>query len=657
MATTDAGTARGTAARAKGDDLLDTLLAPDDPELAQRHWMQEIKRAENVFESWHNRCRKILKRYRQQTDRANSDTTTRRYALLWANIETLKPAVYSRAPAAVASRRNKTANPVLRKATEVIERCTNTAASESGFAEVLEMVRDDYLLVARGTAWVRYEADFEEQEYILGVGPDGKPLTVMVDAIADERAVADYIHWTDFLHGPARFWKEVPWVARRVFMTRSELIERFGPETALTVACDHTNKRDRRSKGDDEQAETAPKATIYEIWSKRDRAVFWVAKDAPAILDAGPPPLEFDGFFPCPKPAYGTLTNDDLIPTPDYTFYQDQDEELDRLSRRIYSLLDALKLKGFYPGGASGIGNAMKKAFATDTPEMIPIPEWAAMGEGSAKLVFWPVENVIKVLQGCYDARDRIVQQVYEVTGMSDIVRGASNPNETATAQSIKAQWGSVRVRDRQAVLARFAQDCFKLVAEVVAERFQPETLQRMSEMELDEQVVGVLRDGVNRNFQIEVQSDALAQPDEDAEKQRRTEFGTMFGTMIVQAQQALIAMPPPMAASMAPVIGQAILFTIRGFKAGREMEDTVERAIDETVAMFQQMAQQPPPPPEPPPAVQAAQIKAEVDGRKHETEAALKARGQDMDAQLTVREQDIRAAQGIQRQLEPTIQ
>ncbi|MGO8448160.1 hypothetical protein ACC791_37205, partial [Rhizobium ruizarguesonis] len=57
-----------------------------------------------------------------------------------------------------------------------------------------------------------------------GMGEDdGAP----PEAISDERVCIDYVHWSDFLHSPARRWKDVTWVERRVPMTDEELEKRF----------------------------------------------------------------------------------------------------------------------------------------------------------------------------------------------------------------------------------------------------------------------------------------------------------------------------------------------------------------------------------------------------------------------------------------------
>ncbi|MCQ4187755.1 hypothetical protein FK515_29740, partial [Klebsiella pneumoniae] len=74
-------------------------------------------------------------------------------------------------------------------------------------------------------------------------------------------------------------------------------------------------------------------------------------------------------------------------------------------------------------------------------------------------------------------ARDQCKQTIYEITGISDIVRGASDAGETATAQQIKSRFASIRLQKMQAEVARFAADLIRIKAEIMCELYQPQTL------------------------------------------------------------------------------------------------------------------------------------------------------------------------------------
>ena len=84
--------------------------------------------------------------------------------------------------------------------------------------------------------------------------------------------------------------------------------------------------------------------------------MIWVSEGCENILDEDDPHLELREFFPCPKPAYGTVQRGSLVPVPDVLQYRDQLEELNLLTGRIHALSDALEAKGFYPAGGARAG-------------------------------------------------------------------------------------------------------------------------------------------------------------------------------------------------------------------------------------------------------------------------------------------------------------
>ena len=82
------------------------------------------------------------------------------------------------------------------------------------------------------------------------------------------------------------------------------------------------------------------RAKVHETWDKNARKVYWWAESYnEELLDEKDDPLGLEGFWPTPKPLFSTLTNDSLIPIPDYTEYEDQARELDDLTTRIDALV------------------------------------------------------------------------------------------------------------------------------------------------------------------------------------------------------------------------------------------------------------------------------------------------------------------------------
>ena len=127
------------------------------------------------------------------------------------------------------------------------------------------------------------------------------------------------------------------------------------------------------------------------------------------------------GFFPCPRPAYATLTNEDLIPIPDYKQYIDLADELDTISERISKLTKILRLSGGYDASAEGVGKMLEpgadgKMVAISNLSAL-IGKSAAAGGGLNGVVVWlPIDMIAQALVGLYQARDQAKNTLYEMS-------------------------------------------------------------------------------------------------------------------------------------------------------------------------------------------------------------------------------------------------
>ena len=111
---------------------------------------------------------------------------------------------------------------------------------------------------------------------------------------------------------------------------------------------------------DEDRMEVIGRARVWEVWDARTRKVYWFNRDyQEELLDEEDDPFRLEGFFPCPKPAYGTLGNDSLVPTPDYMHYSALAEELDSQTQRIDNLTSALRAAGIYDSSVEGISRLL----------------------------------------------------------------------------------------------------------------------------------------------------------------------------------------------------------------------------------------------------------------------------------------------------------
>src|SRR6185436_11096088 len=144
------------------------------------------------------------------------------------------------------------------------------------------------------------------------------------------------------------------------------------------------------------------------------------------------------------KPAYGTVQRGSLIPVPDVMQYRDQLDEINVLTARIHALSDALEVKGFYPAGGGELADAIQTAIKIKTPGevLVPIKNWATFGGTKDILIWMPIDMIAQTITQLVALRKEIISDIYQIMGLSDIMRGATDPNETLGAQQLKTQYG-----------------------------------------------------------------------------------------------------------------------------------------------------------------------------------------------------------------------
>jgi hypothetical protein len=268
---------------------------------------------------------------------------------------------------------------------------------------------------------------------------------------------------------------------------------------------------------------------------------------------------------------------------------------------------------GIYAADEPAIERLMKEG---NDGVLIPVKNWAAFVEKGGlqgAVQFMPLRDVAQALQQLYQARESCKQIIYETTGLSDIMRGASVASETATAQQIKSQFASLRLNSMKDDMSRFARDILRMKSEIICSKYQPETLIQMSgisftpDAQFIEPAIQMLKNESMRNFNIDIETDTLVQIDQQAEKQSRIEFLTSASTFL----EKVLPMGQQ-APELVPLLGEMLLFGIRGFKIGRTIEGSFEQFIAQMNQQEKAKAAQPPQPPPPTPEMIRAQAESQ---------------------------------------------
>lgn len=479
-----AGKSGGTEGRRLASFWLGQVIESDDDK-GQKRWLK--------------RGSQIERRYRDERNRTDEEGQ-RRYNALWCNVQILLPALYGKCPVPICERRFKDKDPAGRGAAQILERALRNEIEINGFDEAMQLAVQDYLLPGRGTVWVRYEPEFGEPISIppdsemdtSDTGGDIEPdddsdgeekLRETGDRIVRESCPIDFIQWTDFYTFPvrARTWSEVTAIGKRVYMTRDQMIRRFGPDIGRAIPLQKDDRHMRRQEDTQQGHEVEQKGQIYEVWDRTHEEVLWIAEGYPYLCDKKDDPLKLEKFFPVPRPLYANPTSNTLVPVPDFLQYQDQAIQIDELTQRISMLAKACKVAGVYNAAAKSIQRLFNESVEN---ELIPVDDWQAFAdkngvEGNISLL--PLKEIMGVLQELQQVRDMAIQDMDRITGINDVMRGTDDQRETLGGQRLAANATGTRLQRRQNEVARFAKDTIRIVADIMCQHFSPQSLIEVS--------------------------------------------------------------------------------------------------------------------------------------------------------------------------------
>lgn len=600
------------------------------PEGWQRRWQVELSMARQMLDKFVQDGRRVVDAFLVRDELAQRPGASF-LNLFTANVQTLRALLYGKTPKVDVKRRWGDPNDVAaRTAGEMMQRLLNTDIERDSdtYCRALKYALSDRLLPGLGNARIRYVADFHEMKVDAKYKTDeageqikdeeGNPIE-LAPAYTEEQkthedVVIDYVHWCDQLWSAgARTFEDVRWWAFRCPMTQDELVKRFastlsgdpeeGKKLAMELPLNSIDNKRTDPNNAQKMAGEDPwqRADVWEIWDKENRKVWWVIDGYAKVLDDKPDPYELEGFFPFPEPLMANLTTDAFIPRADYIFAQDLYREINELTSRIHLLEKAVRMVGVYNGNSEEVRRMLSEAHIN---ELIGVDDWRTFSEGGGvkgNIEWMPLDVLTQSLQILGQQREAKIALLYQVTGMSDIMRGESSQPATATEQAIKAKFASVRVQEFQEELARFASDLQRIRMELMLKMMDDDTLISRSNINFTADAQNVpaalqlLRDQFV-SYRIEVKPESISATDYASMQQERT--------MVIQSITQMLQAAAPLGQAMPQLIPgllEIMKWMFVGFRGGNTIEQVIDQMVQQATqqaAVMLQRQQNPPPDP-----------------------------------------------------------
>lgn len=513
-------------------------------------WLQKIAEAEKVYQKYYDLVKETRDFYKDAKGNKHG-----RYNIFWSSVETLKPFLYFKQPKFYIERSNENAAKAEKLACEILEKALKWDLEQFDFDSVIKYARNDFLISGAGIVWEQYKPEIETTVNILN--PDEE-----ISVKTGETVESVYLDPGYFLTDTNRVgvWEDVDWVARKIYMDKETACQEFGNEDLLTL----------ENGGKD--------ICVYEIWDKISQRVYWLSKSVNSrFLKVSDNLLKINGFFPCPKPIYATLTNNSIIPVPDYCMIKEMLNELNGITSRMRLTMQALKVSGAYDNAFPELADILSKDVT-----LVAVSDFAKLREngGIGGVVdFAPIEQYVTALEQLAKRRQEVIASIFDVTGVSDIMRGSSNANDTATAVTKKTNFGTLRNQDRQNDMQRFIRDLLRIKAEIICEMFDENRLisflsdDKKQDKALLSAALSILKTDKLRGMVFTVETESVFNREEESNKVQAAV--KTINEMITAAMSVVDSQP-----LLLPLYKLMIAAVVDTLPRGRSFETTMEKVF-----------------------------------------------------------------------------
>lgn len=611
------------------------LRGANTPEGEVSRWLKEIdlvlnSDAHRIFERAGERIVKTYKNTSGYIGYGNEALEADRvmYNVLWANVQILYPLLFARMPEPVVERWYKDSDPIGRQAAEIAECSTSfqLKTQQDRFMYSVGSAVRDMLLPGRGQVWLRFDCD-----WIEALDENGNPhLDKEGNAIRQakpntEKVVIDPLMWQDYLECMGRNQYEVRWRAKRAYMNRRQLMDRFGDKGEECKLQNFKEQVDRRKKLDDDE-QFLMQAEVWEIEDFEGKKKYWISRGyKKAPLDVQDNPLNLSDFYSCPIPLLATTTSDSTYPTADYVIYERLASEVDWAMKRRSSIFECIRMVG---ATSAAYNKEVKEMLRLNDGDLWPIANWAQFVEnkGFAGIIDWmPFDQAVAALGPMTEYIADCLQKIDAITGVPDFAHGVTDPNESVASVQKRAQFTQPKIVVRQQDVQRFCREIVRKTAEIIFEPglFSDETIalmyglaQRKPEDQATfPQALSLLRDDRMRTFRVDIETDSTIASDEADNQARWAQYMQSIGAIFSNVQAVQQFRPELMHPMLESALG-----SIRALRTGRNVEGAWEKAISEIEDADMQAKMNPqPPPPDP------ALLRAQNEQQKIQIDAQIK--------------------------------
>jgi hypothetical protein len=524
------------------------------------------------------------------------------------------------------------------------ERLSIGLIKDTNFFDTMSSARDDFLATNFGQCRVYFrieETEEKEKIYLqpaaldpetqqpIFLDPSGVPIPsemlqqdskgIYLESddyikVSNERIILEPVFYKNFkISNDVTRWDtgSTKQVFFENYYSKREFVKIYGKEALET-----------RSEDDKRQSNKAKGYTVVEMWDELDKKVVWFLEGGtdfikPKSISELESKEGYDEeekcniyklskFFPCPPPLIVNQSTDEFWPTPEHYQVSDLLETANVLFLKRKAIAKAIKAVCLYDNNVEGLKAALSESATLDAYAVTNLSQALAASGGTLEGVvqYLPINNLVQSLDTITQEFAAILQDYYQQTGTSDLLRGLTDSTErTFGEQQLKEKYALNQIATMQYKMQEFAQNTIELMCEMALKNFSDETLARYIMPEtLDAQAqatyqndLKLLQDDRRGRFRVELQTDSMIAMNEAYDIQMRKDLVNSI-TAAIEKTNASVEQAP----SIASVNLHAMKYLIQGFRQSKLFQAEITKSIDDAIQISKQNAEaqsnQPPP-------------------------------------------------------------
>lgn len=669
----------------------DTNKIPEAPEEVQpdkrdniKYWLKWIPASKKAAKLHWDRTAEAYREFLKEqapNEAQESNHPRKSYSIWYSSVKTIQPALYARTPKTATETRFGVDDPQARRGCKIIERLGEYLLEESEIDDAMNAGVLDAVHADKATLQLTYDSDLAtvDERRVLTAQDDGTGnlaflegetphegevlqdeqgyfYTAQVQKAVNQKIRLCPLPYDEIIHNPeAKTWSEITEIGYKFSLNWEAAVKRFGQEKCEKLK-DHFKIAKAYEEDNKDEAPDSPGKYLagWECYCIYTKKVYWVCLDyKDDFLDVKEDPYGLHGFFPSPKFVISSKPPKSLYPTPPFTQLREIIEQMHSVQNRTFRYIKSLKRKIIIDGASPELLTALNDL---DELEFVTAENLQGIVEkgGIASMIYVvPTAEYAAAIGELSAVEEKFKNLFFEWFGIPDILRGATDPIETAAAQEIKQGAAHDRFKSLKKAIQELARDGLEMMIDLALKVFDNQKIAQIIGLKYSpdlqptfDQDMEFLRNDEENIIRINIETNSTNFVNEQLEKQEIRE-GTEAVLTGIQQVSAMLKNEAPQYAAVALHAVSALLEKMPG---SREYVDEFKKYSDELL----QQAMNPPPPAPPPPdyeilKVQVAQQKAQneaiseqmrvqVEGRKlqqKDFELQMKAQKQISDTRI----------------------